>query len=126
MTGRRDGELNAGMPLTPQENDCLANYERYSHKSVKRGDNAELHYVLDSCDEADVLIAGLRAAGPTLTPASFVAGLETIRGMSLRRVPLVSFGPDRHNGGDQQATVQWRGSCMCWNAGSGFDPLFVP
>jgi hypothetical protein len=77
------------------------------------------------CDEGKVLLHGLREAGRNLTTESWIAGVETMRSVPLTRYAPVSFAPDKHDGGDQQRTVQWAASCKCWRAQGEFEPLWV-
>ena len=72
-----------------------------------------------------MLLTALKAAGPGLTPQSFVAGAETIKGVAMLRYPAVSYGPGKHDGVDLQRTVLWRQSCTCWVAMGQFAPLWV-
>ena len=130
MVGRRVGEPAAGQPLSPQQEACVANYERYSGQKVARPghsghESAEYAYIESDCDEATVLITALRTAGSTLTPQSFVAGAETMKGVPMLRYPSVTYGPGKHDGVDSQRTVQWRQSCTCWVAMGQFGPLWV-
>jgi hypothetical protein len=130
MTTVRRGEPAAGLPSSPDMEPCVRNYERYSGRKVARPgqsghEAAEWVFIVLACDEGKVLLQALRAAGPNLTPASFVQGLESLRGVSLIRYPNISFGPGRHQGVDQQRTLQWRAACTCWRATGQFEGLYV-
>jgi len=125
MTTRREGEFNAGGKPDPAQEACLANYERFSGEKLERKNTGETHYALTTCDEADVLMHALQTAGPALDPARFIAALETINGMPLRRVPSITFTPTKHHGSEQQRTVVWRKSCACWHAQGQFAPLWI-
>jgi hypothetical protein len=124
FTGRRDGGINAGMPLTDKQSACLANYERYAKRKVAHNDSAEMHYIMTVCDEAEIAHLALEGAGPGLTANTFVAAMQRIRGVQLRRVPEVSFGPGRYEGVDRGRTVKWAGSCKCWKAIGDFTTLW--
>lgn len=131
MTVERRGEAAAGIPPTPAEQACVANYNRRSGRHVAPpGQNghetAEWVFVVLACDEGTVLLHALQAAGPALSPASFVAGLETVRDLQMIRFPNVTFGPDDYQGVDQQRTLQWHADCTCWRALGSFGPLWVP
>ncbi|HUR77088.1 MAG TPA: hypothetical protein VMZ22_04005 [Acidimicrobiales bacterium] len=125
MTARRVGEFNAGRQPDASQEACLANYERYAGVKLQRTDNSETAYVLTTCDEAEVLMHGLKAVGPDLDHARYVAGLETIRALPLRRVPSISYTSTKHHGSEQQRTVVWRRSCACWHAQGNFGPLWT-
>ena len=131
MTTVRRGEPAAGIPPSPDMEPCVRNYERYSGRHVARPGStgheaAEWVFIVLSCDEGKVLLQALQTAGPNLTPASLVHGLESIHGVSLIRYPDVTFGPGRHQGVTQQRTLQWHASCTCWRATGQFQGLFVP
>jgi hypothetical protein len=131
MTGRKVGDAAAGTPITAAQEACVANYERYSGQKVLRpgraGHLAAVYaYILADCDEATVLMTGLRQGGANLTPASFIAGIETMRSVDLLRYPAVTYTPTKHAGVDSQRTLQWHKSCTCWVAMSPWAPLFVP
>jgi hypothetical protein len=78
------------------------------------------------CDEAELVLKALQGAGRNLTPQAFVAALES----QAKNVPMgihgnVTFGPGKHNGVDQQRTIQFNGDCRCWKVVTPFSPLFV-
>ena len=130
MTGRRVGDAAAGKPLTPDQEACVANYERYTGQKVLRpGPKGHLAavfaYILEDCDEGAVLLQGIRGAGTTLNNTTFVAALEQIRNMALTRYPPVTFTATKHDGTDSQRTLLWKQSCTCWTAVTGFSPLWV-
>jgi hypothetical protein len=121
MTTRRVGESAAGEPLSPQQEACVANYERVTGEKVGRPgkgghESAVFSYILVGCDEGTILLNALKAAGAGLTPQSFVTGAETIHNLPMLRYFPVTFGPGKHDGTDSQRTVQWRSSCTCWVA----------
>ena len=125
------GEPAAGYPLSAAEEACVTNYERYSgHKVARPGpsghESAEWAFVVVACDEAKVLLQALQTAGRNLTPATFVAALESIRKMQLIRFSDVTFGPGKHAGADLLRTLKWSRGCTCWRAAGPFQPLFTP
>jgi hypothetical protein len=124
MTGRRVGETPVGLPLGEDGDACIANYEQATGKKTTP-ETAVWSYILMGCDEGKVLLHGLREAGRNLTTESWIAGVETMRSVPLTRYAPVSFAPDKHDGGDQQRTVQWAASCKCWRAQGEFEPLWV-
>jgi hypothetical protein len=110
----------AGQGLTPSQQACIDNYNRYSGQNLGRHagygthDTAELVYVLMSCDEGGLMLHALQQAGPQLTPLSFAAGMQTVQNMPMDYFPAVSFGPGKYTGVTQEATIQWEGDCTCW------------
>ena len=131
MTGRRIGESAAGEKLNADQEACVQNYERFSGAKVARPgrtghESAEFSYILTDCDEGKILLTGLKAAGSALSPASLVAGIETMRNVPMLRYAAATFTHDKHHGGESQRTVVWRANCTCWVAEGGFGPLWVP
>jgi len=131
MTTLRRGEPAAGIPPTPDERACVDNYNRRSgHHVAPAGqgghETAEWVFVVLSCDEGKILLHALSVAGRELTPASFVAGLESVRDTVMIRYPNVSFGPGKYQGVDAQRTLRWHADCTCWRAIGSFGPLWVP
>jgi len=131
MTTERRGEAASGIPPTAEERACIDNYNRRSgHHVAAPGagghETAEFVFVVLACDEGKILLNALRAAGPDLTAASFVAGLEATRSLSLIRFPDITFGPDDYQGVEQQRTLQWHGDCTCWRVAGPFGALWTP
>jgi len=131
FTARRVGEAAGGLPLDREQESCLANYEKHTGDRVTRPNRngnevAEFSYVLTSCDEGQILLAGLKAAGAVPTADGFVRGMETLRSVPLRRYAPVSFTPRRHDGSDLARTVTWSKDCRCWRATDRFAPFPVP
>lgn len=124
LTGRRDGELNAGRPLTADRKACLDNFERHAGHRPTR-ETAEWAYVMLSCDEGEVLLHALQTAGRRLDKASFVAALETVRDMGFTRYLPGSFTQGKHHGGDYWRKLQWHKDCTCWHVAGEVRPLFV-
>jgi ABC-type branched-subunit amino acid transport system substrate-binding protein len=126
VTMTRTGEIRGGMGLSPQGEACVANYERYSGRSIPRTspESAELMTMLQGCDEGQVLLTGLQQAGRNLDLPALIAGLETIRGLPGASHGSYSFTPDRHHGADSQRTIQWLAECACWRATGTFGPLY--
>ena len=130
MTTVRRGEPAAGIPLSPQEEACVTNYERYSGKKISRPgpkghELAQWVFVVLACDESNVLLHALQNAGRNLTQATFVAGLQGIHNLPLIRYPNVTWGPGKFQGVDSQRTLQWTSDCTCWRAQGQFAPLFL-
>lgn len=126
MTGMRVGEAAAGMPEPSAAKKCVADYRRYTGVTVDREKNeAEYVSLQDTCDEGRLVMYALQHAGRELTPASFIAALQTVRDMPMGISGNVSYGPGVYAGTNTQRTIEWQGSCKCWRAIGRFAPLYV-
>jgi hypothetical protein len=130
ITATHRGEPAAGIPLNSAQEACIQNYERSSHSSVARPtksghEAAVFAYILTACDEGNLLLDAIRAAGPNLNNASLVAALEAVRNRPLLRYSAISFSPTRHDGVDIGRTLLWRSQCTCYVAQGDFSPLPV-
>jgi hypothetical protein len=80
-------------------------------------------YILTACDEGNLLLDAIKAAGPNLNAPSLVAALEGVHNRPLLRFSAISFSPSRHDGVDSGRTLLWKGSCTCYVAQGDFSPL---
>jgi hypothetical protein len=127
-TSYRYGEGAAEMPLQAATKTCYDNYNAFAKKNVQREGttgtaSAEQAQVLYTCDLANVVLAGLKAAGRDLNATAYIAGLESIRALPMANLADVSFGPSDHNGANLARTLVWMKSCTCWKASGSFEPL---
>jgi hypothetical protein len=130
ITSTHRGEPAAGVALNQAQEACLQNYERYSHTSIARPgktghEAAVFAYILTACDEGNLLLDAIRAAGPNLNAASLVNALEGVHNRSLLRYSAISFSPTRHDGVDLGRTLLWQSQCTCYVAQGDFAPLPV-
>ena len=130
LTATHRGEPAAGIKLNAAQEACLQNYERYSGTKLARPgsgghEQAVFAYVLTACDEANLLLDAIRAAGRGLTAGSLVSSLEAVHDRPLLRYSAVSFSRTRHDGIDIARTLLWRSQCTCYVAQGGFTPLTV-
>jgi len=130
ITTTHRGEPAAGIPLNQAQEACLQNYERYSKSSVARPgksghEAAVFAYILTACDEGNLLLDAIKAAGPNVNAASLVAALEGVHNRPLLRYSGISFSSTRHDGEDTGRTLLWRSSCTCYVAQGDFSPLAV-
>jgi hypothetical protein len=130
ITSTHRGEPAAGIGLNSAQEACIQNYERYSHSSVARPSKsgheaAVFAYILTACDEGNLLLDAMRAAGPNLNAASLVAALEGVHNRPLLRYSAISFSSTRHDGEDTGRTLLWRSQCTCYVAQGDFFPLPV-
>ncbi|MCU1463666.1 MAG: hypothetical protein JWO37_3741 [Acidimicrobiales bacterium] len=127
MTFMHYGEGPAGIPPPPEAAQCVRDYAQYSGTTVDRQKrDAEYTSLNEACDEGQVVLTALQRAGRALTPATFIAALETIQDMPMGIHGNVTFTASKHDGVDTQRTMQWHGSCGCWQALGTFEPFFVP
>jgi hypothetical protein len=106
------GPWTVRQPATTTSNasaqECINAYENSSHTSLDvYNDDAKLLYILAECSALDVILRALQAAGPHLTQASFVSGIETIRQMQTPMYWSVTFGPTKPFGSDDWQLAQF-------------------
>jgi hypothetical protein len=128
ITTTHRGEPAAGIGLNPAQEACLQNYERYSGTKLARPNSsgheqAVFAYVLTACDEGNLLLDAIRAAGRGLTASSLVSSLEAVHDRPLLRYSAVTFSPTRHDGVDTGRSLLWRSQCTCYVAQGDFFPL---
>jgi hypothetical protein len=124
VTGQRFGESPAGIPPTPEAKECLAEFKAATGKTVDR-DAREAEYIAgnQACDELRVVMAALQWAGRNLTPARFVAGLETLKNARMGIHGDVTFATNKHDGVSAYRELLWKKGCKCWVAQGAFKPL---
>lgn len=122
----RVGEIRADGGLAPRGEACVANYERYSGRTIDRSspESAELVAMLQGCDEAEVVLAGLLGAGRALDRGSFIRGIEATERMSGASHGVYEFTDRKHHGAEVQRDVQWLAECSCWTALTPFGALW--
>jgi len=127
LTGTRRNEAKLGR-LSPKAQQCLDDYAATTGDKIdpiKR--ESEWGSLAILCDVVYAAVEGLKLAGPTLTQASIVQGLERIRGLQLAMQGVTSFGPGRHAGGDGYRSLVWRKATgYTIEAPTDFRPLWVP
>lgn len=127
MTSMRFGEWKSGLGIPPPAAACEANDRAVTGKTVDPNQrDAEWIAMQQMCDEADVVLKALQAAGRNLTVTTFVAALESqIQHMQMGIHSDVTFGPAKRGGVDQQRTIQFTGACKCWKVVTPFQSLFA-
>ena len=126
FTGMRFGENNSGMPEPAPAQWCRAAIKKQTGNDIPRkGRDAEYIASNQACDEIMTVMHGLEKAGPNLTRASFIAGVETIRNMPAGIHGDLSFSPGRHDGVSTWREIKWTAGCKCWKVVSGLEPLLV-
>lgn len=126
FTGLRFGELNAGLPEPAESQWCRAAIRRHTQRDIPRqGRDAEYIAANRACDEILTILHGLEQAGPALTRASFIRGVETIRNSAAGIHGNLTFGPGRHDGTSSWRRIGWTKGCSCWKVSSEITPLLV-
>jgi hypothetical protein len=106
------GPWSSRSPATATGNqdvqDCLDAYESGSHTTLDvYNDDAKILYLLAECSDMEVILQAIRNAGPTLTQATFIRGIEAIRNMQTPMFWSVSFGPQKLEGSDDWQSAQF-------------------
>jgi hypothetical protein len=127
ITGTRREEAKLGK-LSPRAQQCLDDYVAGTGDHldpIKR--ESEWGSLTILCDVLYTALEGLKQTGGNLTQATFVTGLEKIRGLQLTMQGVTTFGPGRHAGGDGYRSLVWRkGTGYTIEPPTEFRPLFVP
>jgi ABC-type branched-subunit amino acid transport system substrate-binding protein len=127
ITGTRRNEAKLGR-LSPKAQQCVDDYAAGSGDRIdviKR--ESEWGALAILCDVVYTAVEGLKQAGGNLTHATYVQGLERIRGLQLAMQGITTFAPGRHAGGDGYRSLVWRKATGYQiEAPSDFRPLFVP
>ena len=126
FTGLRFGELNSGLPEPKEAQWCRAAIKRHTSRDIpRRGRDAEYIAANRACDEVLTILHGLEQAGPDLTRARFIRGVETIRDRPAGIHGNLTFGPGRHDGTASWRRIEWTKGCSCWKVASEIQPLLV-
>lgn len=126
FTGMRFGESNSGVAEPPEATWCRAAIKRQTGNDIPRkGRDAEYIASNQACDEILTVLTGLEQAGPNLTRARFIAGVETIRNRRAGIHSNLTFTPQRHDGGGTWRRISWSKGCRCWTVRSRMAPLLV-
>jgi hypothetical protein len=95
----------------PAAQECLDAYQNGSHTTLDvYTDDAKILYILSECSDLDVIRQALQAAGPNLTQASFIRGIESIHGLQTPLYWSVTFGPGKPFGSDDWQMAQFNKS----------------
>lgn len=74
------------------------------------------------CDMLNVFVAGARAAGSTLTHATYSQGVQRAGSIPASRVGDGAFGPNKFDLADQVTSVRWYYDCGCYRPEGDFRP----
>ena len=130
----RAGDLSVG--VSPEAEDCLANYEEFSGKTIARTapeQSGEYTNVLITCDLANLMIEALTIATTfgdadatersDVTQEQFQAAIEQITDFHGAYWETVSYSPDDHSGAKTGRQVRWNPDCPCWEPDGEWAPL---
>jgi hypothetical protein len=88
------------------------------------GTSVEKRSAVFECDQLKFLKAALEAGGPSVTQASFLAGVARIGTSFLAgNTFTTSFGPQLHDGVTSARLFAYDGNCQCFGYTSGLRPL---
>jgi hypothetical protein len=116
MVYLRHGERGAGLTFEAPTEKCISDFERHTGRKFARtgvAPNAEEASLLQVCDVLNVILEGIRRAGPGLTTQTLVAGLEGIRVLNMASSAPISYGPGLHAGVSQYRSWRWDSPCVC-------------
>ena len=114
ITSVRTSEERVGIPEPPQAGRCRQIFEQMSKtKLAPRGDDS-YGLTMQACDTLLVFAAAARAAGPTLSPGSFVAGIQRVGTVDSAAWGGGAFGPGKLDLNDQTRINRWSADCKCW------------
>ena len=116
MVYLRHGERGAGLTFEAPTEKCISDFERHTGRKFTRtgvAPNAEEASLLQVCDVLNVMLEGIRRAGPNLTTQSLVGGLEGIRGLGMASSAPVTYGPGVHAGVSSYRSWTWDSQCVC-------------
>lgn len=120
LTTMRFPEYNAGAGAPPGDQACLDRVASADPKAVRVG-SAAREVAMRECAVFDAWVGGATAAGPGLTRAGLVAGLESMGQFPMAGMQDGQFGPGRHDAVLFERRVVYRVSCQCWQLDGGLD-----
>ncbi|HMC52871.1 MAG TPA: ABC transporter substrate-binding protein, partial [Acidimicrobiales bacterium] len=126
MAGQASGEAGSNRPVPPATEACVDNYLRYSGDSRPAVGSAKWDNVLIACDLGAAVLPALQGGGRNLTPASYLAAMQSLRSLPMDMFPPVTFGPGKHSGVDSVRTLRWAASCKCWGIVGDYAALMRP
>jgi hypothetical protein len=124
----RIGEIPAGRRLDPLAERAIADVERFTGRRLARtgrDTSGEVSNILIVHDLAEVLMAGLRNAGPDVTRESLVAGLERIDAMPSASGGGITFRAGEHWGFREMRSVQWSAASGTWAVRTEYEPVMA-
>ena len=77
VSASRTGEQRVGLPESPTDANCRQVVEKATHTTLARG-SAGYETAMNACNQIRLFVRGARAAGVTLTRATFSAGMQGI------------------------------------------------
>jgi hypothetical protein len=120
ITTYRTGEEKVGQGETPPEKECRAIYERGTGTKLKAKGENEHGLTQGNCTLLKVLELAALKAGPTLTRATFSAGVQALGSFPMTMWGGGSFGPGKFDAADYVRTTKWYANCKCLKPTSDF------
>lgn len=118
------GEDSSNAPLTAEQKTCLGYWTAAGNRELRR-DDTEAMTIREACDPIDLIVRALRVAGNEVTPARFVAAMETIRDVPMAYYADQTFGPGKHYGAGTNVPQRWSAACTCWRLAGPWSPLYT-
>jgi ABC-type branched-subunit amino acid transport system substrate-binding protein len=113
VTTARTGEWRVGMAEPAVDAACRQIYAAATGNDPQRSDNT--YGGMDSaCGFIDLLVRGTTNAGPELTRAKYVEGLQQIGSIEYPLYGGFSYMPGKTDGADRIRTLAFDSSCSCW------------
>jgi hypothetical protein len=125
----RVGENAAGRLLDPLAEQTVADFERFTGRTLERSGRAtsgELSNLLIARDLAALMLTGIRNAGREVTRESLVDGLERIEDLPSASGGRITFRRGEHWGFHEMRGVQWSAVEGTWVVRSEYEPVSVP
>lgn len=116
------GWKKAGNPITAEQKRCSDILVRNGLPGFSETDPDADAEAGGLCDEFDIMVAALRAAGPNLTRAGWAYAGQRVGKVPTQGIPSVTFSPGKFSGGDTVADIEWHRDCMCYAQISGYRP----
>lgn len=113
ITTYRTGEEKTGVGETPPEKECRAVYERGTGKKLAAKGQNEHGLTQGNCTLLKVLELGAKKAGPTLTRATFSAGIQALGPVPMTMWGGGSFAAGKYDAADYIRTAMCYSSCRC-------------
>ena len=113
LSTHRFPEYRAGAKLAPADQSCIDRVQKVDPK-VLPTTNSAFEVAMGECAMFDAWVRGAVRAGPNLTRASWVAGMEASGTFGISSTQDGTFGPGKHDAVDFEREVAWHKSCKCW------------
>ena len=120
LSTHRFAEYRAGAPLAPADQACI-NIVKPVDSTVLPPTNSAFEVAMGDCATFNAFVAGVQRAGPNLTQASFLQGMDSIGTFTISGTQDGSFTATKHDAADYEQEVSWQQSCTCWELLNGLN-----